>query len=249
MITNKKFKKGSAAVYALFATFIIIGVGIIITVYFFMSQKQEFTIIQQENSTADKNNKEKTQNTIQDNKNLIQETDNRDNGADGNKTKSENTFALISTNFGDIKLKLFDKDAPNTVQNFIKLSKSGFYNGIKFHRVIEGFMIQAGDPNSKDNDWTDDGTGGPGYAFPDEINDHKIVKGILAMANSGPNTNGSQFFILTGESAPWLDGVHTVFGEVTEQMNTVLKIENVKTNNPRENHPIQDITIKNIEIK
>lgn len=158
------------------------------------------------------------------------------------------TTAIIKTNFGDIKLRLFDKDASNTVKNFVELSKSGFYDGVKFHRVIKGFMIQTGDPNSKDNNWFDDGTGGPGYAFPDEINSHKIVKGTLAMANSGSNTNGSQFFILTGASAPWLDGRHTVFGKVEEGMDAAIKIENVETDKSRNDHPIQDIVIKTIEI-
>ena len=249
MITGKEFKKGNASIYLLFGIFIIIGIGIIIGVYFFISQKQEFVVIQQENSTLDKNNQEKKQNTNPNNENMKQKTENKENNANDNQTKSENTIALISTNFGDIKLKLFDKDAPNTVQNFVKLSKSGFYDNVKFHRVIKGFMIQSGDPNSKDNNWLDDGTGGPGYSFPDEINSHKIINGTLAMANSGPNTNGSQFFILTGESAPWLDGKHTVFGEIIEGMDIVLKIENIKTDKSKNDHPIQDIIIKKIEIK
>jgi len=248
MTADKKFKKGNVGVYVLFAIFIIIGVGIIIGVYFFMSQKQDFTVITEENLAADKNNQEKMQEINLKNENKEQKTENKEIDADVNKIKSENTITLISTNFGNIKLKLFDKDAPKTIQNFVKLSKSGFYDGIKFHRVIKGFMIQSGDPNSKDNNWSNDGIGGPGYAFPDEINSHKIIKGILAMANSGPNTNGSQFFILTGDSAPWLDGMHTVFGEVIEGMDTVLKIENIKTNNPKDNHPVQDIIIENIKI-
>lgn len=153
--------------------------------------------------------------------------------------------AIMKTNFGDIKIKLYDKDAPKTVENFIKLSESKFYDEVKFHRVIKDFMIQSGDPNSKDDDWSNDGTGGPGYSFNDEINQHKIIKGTLAMANSGPNTNGSQFFIVTAENTPWLDGKHTVFGEITEGMDIVLKIENVKTN--QNDHPIQDVIIKTIE--
>lgn len=154
--------------------------------------------------------------------------------------------AIMKTNFGDIKIKLYDKDAPKTVENFIKLSESKFYDEVKFHRVIKNFMIQGGDPNSKDDDWSNDGTGGPGYSFNDEINQHKIIKGTLAMANSGPNTNGSQFFIVTAESTPWLDGKHTAFGEITEGMDIVLKIENVKTN--QNDHPVQDVIIKTIEI-
>ncbi|OHA13440.1 MAG: peptidylprolyl isomerase [Candidatus Tagabacteria bacterium RIFCSPLOWO2_01_FULL_39_11] len=154
----------------------------------------------------------------------------------------------MKTNFGDIKIELFETDAPETVRNFIKLSESGFYNGVKFHRVIKDFMIQGGDPNSKDNNWSDDGVGGPGYTFADEINQHKIVKGILAMANSGPNTNGSQFFIVTAESTPWLDGKHTVFGKVIEGMEVVSKIENVETDKARGDHPMEDVIIETIEI-
>ena len=162
--------------------------------------------------------------------------------------KEERLTAVIKTNFGDIMLELFPKDAPKTVENFVKLSQSGFYSGVKFHRVIKGFMIQGGDPNSKDSDWADDGKGGPGYVFQDEINEHKLVRGALAMANAGPNTNGSQFFIVTAESTPWLDGKHTVFGRVIEGMDVVLKIENVQTDKAR-NRPIQDVVITSIEIK
>ena len=160
----------------------------------------------------------------------------------------ERTIAIMKTNFGNITLELFPKDAPKTVENFVKLSKSGFYNGAKFHRVIKGFMIQGGDPNSKDSDWSDDGRGGPGYVFSDEINANKLVRGSLAMANAGPNTNGSQFFIVTAESTPWLDGKHTVFGRVIEGMDAVLKIENVQTDKAK-NHPFQDIVIESIAIR
>lgn len=162
--------------------------------------------------------------------------------------EAEKTLAIMKTNFGDIKLELFSADAPNTVENFTKLAESGFYNGTKFHRVIKGFMIQAGDPNSKDNNWADDGMGGPGYAFADEINPHKLVKGILAMANAGPNTNGSQFFIVTADATPWLDAKHTVFGNVIEGMDVVLKIENVKTDKSRGDHPIEDVVVESIGI-
>lgn len=157
-----------------------------------------------------------------------------------------NNIVTIRTNFGDIKIELFKKDAPVTVENFIKLVQSGFYDGTKFHRVIKGFMIQGGDPNSKDDDWSDDGTGGPGYAFKDEINNHKIVKGVLAMANAGPNTNGSQFFIVTARNAPWLDGKHTVFGKVIEGIDIVEKIENVSTG--ERDHPAKDVVIKSISL-
>ena len=113
----------------------------------------------------------------------------------------------MHTNHGPIEFELFDEDAPKTVENFVKLSGDGYYDGLVFHRVIKDFMIQGGCPHGT-------GTGGPGYEFEDEINDHKIVRGALAMANRGPNTNGSQFFIVTTDAAPWLDGKHTVFGHV-----------------------------------
>ena len=123
---------------------------------------------------------------------------------------------------GPITVELFDEDAPKTVENFRKLSGDGFYDGLIFHRVIPDFMIQGGCPEGT-------GTGGPGYTFEDEFNDHKIVRGALAMANAGPNTNGSQFFIVTTAEAPWLDGKHTVFGEVTDGMDAVDAIEATPT--------------------
>ena len=159
----------------------------------------------------------------------------------------QNPAVILKTNFGDIELELFEKDAPKTAANFLKLAESGFYNGVKFHRAIPNFMIQGGDPNSKDSNWADDGTGGPGYAFEDEINARKIVRGILAMANSGPNTNGSQFFIVTAAATPWLDGKHTVFGRVLNGMEVVSKIENLPRN--QNNHPLEDAIILNVEIK
>ena len=161
-------------------------------------------------------------------------------------SKTDNPVADIQTNLGPIRIELFEKEAPYTVQNFIKLSKSGFYNGTKFHRVIKGFMIQGGDPNSKDDDWSNDGTGGPGYVFADEINNYKIISGVIAMANSGPNTNGSQFFIVTAKEAPWLDGKHTVFGKVIGGMETVDKIENLPTN--QNDHPLRDAIVESIKI-
>ena len=124
------------------------------------------------------------------------------------------THATIHTTEGAVAVELFDDDAPKTVQNFTKLAGEGFYDGITFHRVIPDFMVQGGCPRG-------DGTGGPGYEFEDEQNEHRVVRGALAMANRGPNTNGSQFFIVTTESAPWLDGKHTVFGRVTEGMDVV----------------------------
>ncbi|MGA6948328.1 MAG: peptidylprolyl isomerase [Solirubrobacterales bacterium] len=130
--------------------------------------------------------------------------------------------ATLQTNAGPITVRFFDEDAPKTVDNFRKLAGDGFYDGLIFHRVIKDFMIQGGCPEGT-------GTGGPGYQFEDEINDHKIVRGALAMANAGPNTNGSQFFIVTTDAAPWLDGKHTVFGEVTDGMDTVDAIEGTET--------------------
>jgi cyclophilin family peptidyl-prolyl cis-trans isomerase len=128
-----------------------------------------------------------------------------------------NPSARIATRLGDIQLELFQADAPRTVENFTKLASDGFYDGLIFHRVIPDFMIQTGCPSGT-------GTGGPGYTFEDEINDHRIVRGTLAMANAGPNTNGSQFFIVTADSTPWLDGKHTAFGRVTDGMDTVFAI-------------------------
>jgi peptidyl-prolyl cis-trans isomerase B (cyclophilin B) len=128
----------------------------------------------------------------------------------------------MTTNHGDIELELFDDDAPKTVENFRKLAADGYYDGLIFHRVIPDFMIQGGCPQGT-------GTGGPGYTFEDEINDHKVARGALAMANAGPNTNGSQFFIVTVNEAPWLDGKHTVFGEVTGGMDVVDTIGELPT--------------------
>ena len=130
--------------------------------------------------------------------------------------------ANLNTSMGTIALEFFDDDAPKTVANFRKLASDGFYDGIIFHRVIPDFMIQGGCPEGI-------GTGGPGYTFEDEINDHKVVRGALAMANAGPNTNGSQFFIVTIDAAPWLDGKHTVFGQVTAGMDAVDAIESTPT--------------------
>ena len=162
--------------------------------------------------------------------------------------KTQNIFALIKTNLGDIKLELFPSEAPKTVENFIKLSESDFYDGVKFHRVIKDFMIQSGDPNSKDDDWSNDGIGGPGYVFKDEINSNKIIRGVLAMANAGPNTNGSQFFIVTAESAPWLDGKHTIFGKVIGGIDVVDKIENSATDKTKNDHPVENVTVESVII-
>jgi cyclophilin family peptidyl-prolyl cis-trans isomerase len=147
--------------------------------------------------------------------------------------------ATMTTNHGDIAFELFDDDAPKTVENFRKLARDGFYDGLAFHRVIADFMIQGGCPLGT-------GTGGPGYTFEDEINPHKVVRGALAMANAGPDTNGSQFFIVTTEAAPWLDGKHTVFGKVTAGMQVVDKLESLPTD--RRDRPREDARIEKLEV-
>jgi cyclophilin family peptidyl-prolyl cis-trans isomerase len=147
--------------------------------------------------------------------------------------------ATLHTNHGAIELELFPDDAPKTVQNFEDLARKGFYDGVIFHRVIPDFMIQGGDPQGT-------GTGGPGYTFEDEINDHKVARGALAMANAGPNTNGSQFFIVTTDAAPWLDGKHTVFGRVTNGMDAVDAIEGTDTD--AGDKPRSDAVIERIEL-
>ena len=147
--------------------------------------------------------------------------------------------ATMTTSEGPITIELFDEDAPKTVANFKKLAGDGFYDGLIFHRVIRDFMIQGGCPQGT-------GTGGPGYQFEDEFNDHKIVRGALAMANAGPNTNGSQFFIVTTPAAPWLDGKHTVFGEVVEGMDTVDAIEGSETD--ARDKPLETKTIDKVEL-
>jgi peptidyl-prolyl cis-trans isomerase B (cyclophilin B) len=149
------------------------------------------------------------------------------------------TNATLHTNHGAIAVELYDEDAPKTVENFVKLAKDGFYDGVIFHRVIPDFMIQGGDP-------TGTGTGGPGYAFEDEINDHKVERGALAMANAGPDTNGSQFFVVTTQAAPWLDGKHTVFGRVTEGMDVVDAISAVETDSG--DKPREPVTIERAEV-
>ncbi len=148
--------------------------------------------------------------------------------------------ATMKTSEGDIVLELFDEDAPKTVSNFKQLASQGFYDGLIFHRVIADFMIQGGCPQGT-------GTGGPGYTFEDEINEHKIVKGALAMANAGPDTNGSQFFIVTTEEAPWLDGKHTVFGEVRDGLDVVERIGTTKTDG--RDRPVEPIGIETIELE
>ncbi len=147
--------------------------------------------------------------------------------------------ATMQTTEGAIEFELFDEEAPKTVANFRKLASEGFYDGLTFHRIIKDFMIQGGCPQGT-------GTGGPGYQFEDEINPHKIVRGALAMANAGPNTNGSQFFIVTTAKAPWLDGKHTVFGQVTDGLDVVDKLEGVATDGS--DRPIEPVGIASIEL-
>ena len=149
------------------------------------------------------------------------------------------TSATLHTNHGAIGIELFPGEAPKTVENFRKLAEDGFYDGVIFHRVIPDFMIQGGDP-------TGTGTGGPGYTFEDEFNEHQVVRGALAMANAGPNTNGSQFFIVTADACPWLDGKHTVFGQVTSGMDVVDAISQVDTD-PGD-RPREDVVIERIDL-
>ena len=149
------------------------------------------------------------------------------------------TQATLHTSEGSIEIELFPKDAPKTVANFTKLAGEGFYDGLIFHRVIPDFMIQGGCPEGI-------GTGGPGYKFEDEFNDHRIVKGALAMANSGPNTNGSQFFIVTAEATPWLDGKHTVFGQVTAGQDVADRISLVERDG--RDRPATPVTLDRVEI-
>ena len=149
------------------------------------------------------------------------------------------TNATMQTNHGTIEVELFGGDAPKTVENFVKLSREGFYDGVVFHRVIPDFMIQGGDP-------TGTGSGGPGYQFEDESNDRRIERGALAMANAGPNTNGSQFFIVTADACPWLDGKHTVFGRVTSGMDVVDSIS--RLDRDARDRPRNDVTIESVAV-
>jgi cyclophilin family peptidyl-prolyl cis-trans isomerase len=146
---------------------------------------------------------------------------------------------VLNTSEGRVELELFPDDAPKTVANFTKLAGDGFYDGIAFHRVIPDFMIQGGCPRG-------DGTGGPGYEFEDEFNDHKVVRGALAMANAGPNTNGSQFFIVTAVECSWLDGKHTVFGRVVSGQDVVDRIALADSDD--RDRPLEPIVIESVEL-
>jgi cyclophilin family peptidyl-prolyl cis-trans isomerase len=150
------------------------------------------------------------------------------------------TNATLHTSHGPIAVQLFEADAPKTVENFVSLARKGFYDGTIIHRVIPDFMIQGGDPSG-------DGTGGPGYEFDDEPNDRPVVRGALAMANRGPNTNGSQFFIVTAGACPWLDGKHTVFGEVTEGMDAVDRISAVDRD--KRDRPRDPVVVERVELE
>jgi cyclophilin family peptidyl-prolyl cis-trans isomerase len=145
----------------------------------------------------------------------------------------------MATSKGTIELELFDDDAPKTVSNFTKLAADGYFDGLTFHRVIPDFMIQGGCPRG-------DGTGGPGYSFEDEFNDHPVARGYIAMANSGPNTNGSQFFIVTTDAAPWLDGKHTVFGRVTSGQDVADTISTVDRDG--RDRPLEPVVIESVSI-
>jgi cyclophilin family peptidyl-prolyl cis-trans isomerase len=149
------------------------------------------------------------------------------------------THATLHTSEGPVEVQLFPDDAPKTVENFTKLAGEGFYDGLTFHRVIPDFMVQSGCPRG-------DGTGGPGYQFEDEFNDHKIVRGALAMANAGPNTNGSQFFIVTADECSWLDGKHTVFGRVISGHDVVERISLVDRD--ARDRPSEPVTIDRVDV-
>ncbi|MEK7505619.1 MAG: peptidylprolyl isomerase [Patescibacteria group bacterium] len=167
---------------------------------------------------------------------------------EGTKNMDKYTGATLKTNYGNIEVEFFKDKAPNTVENFVSLAQSGYFDGTKFHRVIKDFMIQGGDPLSKDDaqiaHW---GTGGPGFYIPDEINNEKLVQGVLAMANAGPNTNGSQFFIITAKETSWLDGKHTPFGKVVKGMDVVMTISNTETTT--NDRPVKAVILEKVVLK
>ncbi len=207
-------------------------------------QKQEIVQEQSQKQNQSENNGQ-NKNSSTEQTELQKELKNKEN-TQMNKT-DQGTKVLIKTNLGDIVVQLYEKSAPKTTENFLKLVKQRFYNGTRFHRVIKDFMIQGGDPLTKDISKKDLwGTGGPGYTFEDETNDYKLVRGSLAMANAGPNTNGSQFFIVVAKQTPWLDGRHTNFGKVVKGMDVVDKISLVETD--ERDRPKKDIIIQKMEI-
>ena len=164
------------------------------------------------------------------------------------KTSTESfTGAIIATNHGSIEIQFLPDKAPNTVKNFIKLAQSNFYDDTKFHRVIKDFMIQGGDPNSKGDNKNTYGQGDPGYKFNDEISDVPLIQGVVAMANSGPNTNGSQFFIITASATPWLQGGYTAFAKVVSGMDVAFEISTVKTG--QNDVPVNPVIVQKINLK
>jgi len=199
-----------------------------------------------DNDTSNANQYEKLANNLNDNTTMT-DTEKIFEPSQQPNLLNDYSQAIIKTNMGDITVEFYNTDSPMTVNNFMYLAKEGFYNGTLFHRVIKDFMIQGGDPLSKTADISRHGTGGPDYRFKDEFNNHKLVKGSLAMANAGPGTNGSQFFIVTAESTPWLDGKHTNFGQVIDGMDIVLKIQNVPTG--AADHPVDDVIVNEIILK
>ncbi len=186
-------------------------------------------------------------------------SDSNSNINTNNTNNMNNPVVVMKTNLGEIKIELLADQAPKTVDNFLKLTRAGFYDGTLFHRVIKNFMIQGGDPltKSEPENLAIHGQGGPGYQFADEFNEIKLVRGILAMANAGPGTNGSQFFIVTAPLVDWLNtrkpgvGWHTPFGRVLEGMEVMTKIENVKVTSDQERpaaHPLENVTLEKVEI-
>lgn len=173
----------------------------------------------------------------------------RSKGSDNNTARKAETFsgAVLITNFGEIELRFATGTAPKTVNNFIKLSEKSFYDGTLFHRVTKDF-IQGGDPLTKEGDQSVYGTGGPGYKFRDEVSaEDKILRGVVAMANSGPDTNGSQFFIVTIKEASWLNGKHTIFAKVIRGMDVVDKISSLQTS--KNNLPIKPVVLEKVILK
>lgn len=232
-------------IYLIFSFILIVGLA----GCSFSLSKQKQSNLDKQNTGIKEVNLEKQQNSNLKTDELNNKvSENQDSQNNENKTNQnmESIFSnevILKTTLGDIKVRLFVSQAPRTVANFTKLGVDGFYNGTRFHRVIKNFMIQGGDPLSKDisqkSYW---GTGGPGYTFEDEINSMKLVRGSLAMANAGKNTNGSQFFIITASETPWLDGLHTNFGVVVEGMDIVEKIGITKTDS--NDRPLEDVIIK-----
>ena len=163
--------------------------------------------------------------------------------------KDSRVRVLLKTSKGEIEIELYPKKAPLAVANFLKLTAAGFYDGTKFHRVIKGFMIQGGDPFSRGKDGSLYGRGGPGYTFADERNNISLVRGVLAMANAGPNTNGSQFFIITADATPWLDGKHTPFGRVISGMDVVDEIENSAVDHANGDRPKENIVVESVVVE